>query len=105
MFTVVFIIVLFIIINIIITIITNYMYHHMHGHRPTEIYLYNLQIKTGGGSQAADPLPPPPQPVPAPVPQDVGGSIQTIMQCGNISETHLQFLELVGSGAGGRVYR
>ena len=51
------------------------------------------QIKTGGASQAAQARP------------EVGGSIHTIMQCGNINESQLQFLEPVGAGAGGRVYR
>ena len=55
------------------------------------------QIKTGGASQAAQPI--------AQARPEVGGSIHTIMQCGNINESQLQFLEPVGAGAGGRVYR
>lgn len=75
------------------------------GKTPQNRNIFGLKIKTGSGSQGPAPQAALPQPVAAVAPHDVGSSIQTIMQCGNISETHLQFLEPVGSGASGRVYR
>ncbi|KAK7115614.1 dual specificity mitogen-activated protein kinase kinase 5-like [Littorina saxatilis] len=69
------------------------------GKTPQNRNIHGLKIKTGGGSQAVEPLPQGQQR------QEVGGSIQTIMQCGNINEAQLHFLEPVGSGSGGRVYR
>ncbi|XP_076443771.1 dual specificity mitogen-activated protein kinase kinase 5-like isoform X2 [Babylonia areolata] len=67
------------------------------GKTPQNRNIHGLKIKTGGASQTEQPM--------SQAPAEVGGSIQTIMQCGNINEAQLQFLEPVGSGAGGKVYR
>ncbi|KAL8616675.1 hypothetical protein ACOMHN_031657 [Nucella lapillus] len=67
------------------------------GKTPQNRNIHGLKIKTGGASQTEQPM--------SQAAGEVGGSIQTIMQCGNINEAQLQFLEAVGSGAGGKVYR
>lgn len=67
------------------------------GKTPQNRNIHGLKINTSGG-----PTHSPPQAVPG---RPEASGLQSILQCGNISETQLQILEQLGAGNGGRVYR